>query len=149
VKNTESPVRLESLTPQHRLPSDIEPIADPTTEKEPVHAKEYLILIVDDNAELRSFLKESLEQQYKIVEAAEGKVAMEKTLEYFPDLIISHIMMPVMNGIEFCQLIKTTTETAHIPMILLTAKDGLESCIEGTETGADYYFSIPLSIDLL
>ena len=106
-------------------------------------------MITDDNAELRSFLKESLEQQYKIIEAADGKEAMEKTMEYFPDLIISDIMMPVMNGIDYCRLIKTTLETSHIPFILLTAKDGLESRIEGTETGADYYFSKPLSVDLL
>ncbi len=149
MKNMDSPVRLESLTAQPALPSTLEIITQSTTDKEPVHAKEYLVLVADDNAELRSFLKESLEQQYKIIEAADGQEAMEKTLEHFPDLIISDIMMPVMDGIEYCRLIKTSVETAHIPFILLTAKDGLESRIEGTETGADYYFSKPLSIDLL
>jgi YesN/AraC family two-component response regulator len=84
-----------------------------------------------------------------IIEAGDGKEAIEKTLEHFPDLIISDIMMPVMDGIDFCRIVKTSIESAHIPFILLTAKDGLESRIEGTETGADYYFSKPISIDLL
>ncbi|MEO7766080.1 MAG: two-component regulator propeller domain-containing protein [Ferruginibacter sp.] len=149
MKNNESPVRLESLVVQ----TLVRPSGDTTTmisaSKEASNPKEWVVLIADDNAELRSFLKESLEQQYKIIEAADGKEAMEKSMEFFPDLIISDIMMPVMNGIDYCRLIKTTIETAHIPFILLTAKDGLESRIEGTETGADYYFSKPLSIDLL
>jgi ligand-binding sensor domain-containing protein/signal transduction histidine kinase/DNA-binding response OmpR family regulator len=148
MKNTESPVRLESLTTQPGLPAAVESMSA-TTEPETIHTKEYLVLVADDNAELRAFLKESLEHQYKILEAADGKEAMEKTMEHFPDLIISDIMMPVMDGIAYCRLAKTTVETAHIPFILLTAKDGLESRIEGTETGADYYFSKPLSIDLL
>ncbi|HLP35475.1 two-component regulator propeller domain-containing protein [Lacibacter sp.] len=149
MKNTESPVRLESLATQPILPTAVEASTVSPTDKESNTSKEYLVLVADDHAELRSFLKESLEQQYKIIEAADGKEAMEKTLEHFPDLIISDIMMPVMDGIDYCRLAKTTVETAHIPFILLTAKDGLESRIEGTETGADYYFSKPLSIDLL
>ncbi len=149
MKNNESPVRLESLLPQAIVKAIVETDTQILAGKESGHAKEYLVLIADDNAELRLFLKESLEQQYKIIEAADGKEAVEKTMEFFPDLIISDIMMPVMDGIDYCRLIKTTLETAHIPFILLTAKDGLESRIEGTETGADYYFSKPLSIDLL
>jgi len=145
MKNNESPVRLESLlVPQVVVNNAAIPVLKNTSA-----SKEYSVLIVDDNAELRSFLKESLEKEYRIIEAADGKEAMEKSLEYFPDIIISDIMMPVMNGIEFCKLSKTTIETAHIPFILLTAKDGHESRIEGTETGADYYFSKPLSIDIL
>ncbi len=149
MKNTESPVRLESLATQPMLASATETNTASTPDTEINGTKQYLVLVADDHAELRSFLKESLEQQYKIIEAADGKEAMEKTLEHFPDLIISDIMMPVMDGIEYCRLVKTTIETAHIPFILLTAKDGLESRIEGTETGTDHYFSKPLSIDLL
>lgn len=149
MKNTESPVRLESLATQPILASAVEISKVSTTDNQINTTKEYLVLIADDHAELRSFLKESLEQQYKIIEASDGKEAMEKTLEHFPDLIISDIMMPLMDGIDYCRLVKNSIETAHIPFILLTAKDGLESRIEGTETGADYYFSKPLSIDLL
>jgi len=95
------------------------------------------------------FLKESLEPKYKILEAANGEKAIDETMKHFPDLIISDIMMPIMDGIDCCKIIKSTIETAHIPFIMLTAKDGLESRIEGTETGADYYFNKPISIDLL
>jgi ligand-binding sensor domain-containing protein/signal transduction histidine kinase/DNA-binding response OmpR family regulator len=148
MKQVETPLRLESLTAQATVP--IPAATEVTaTQTELGGAKEYLVLIADDHEELRLFLKESLEQQYKILEATDGKEAMEKTLEYQPDLIISDIMMPVMDGIAYCKLAKTTMDTAHIPFILLTAKDGLESRVEGTDTGADYYFSKPLSMDLL
>src|SRR6202008_628329 len=113
------------------------------------HSKDNVILIVDDNEELREFLKESLEEQYSIIEAPDGNVAMEKTLEYYPDIIISDIMMPVMDGIEYCRQVKASAETSHIPFILLTGKDSFEARIEGTEKGADYYFSKPLSTELL
>lgn len=147
IKNTESIERIESLATLQALPIDLE--TDMSIDKESKRPKENLILIADDHEELRSFLKESLGQQYRIIEAGDGKEAIEKTLEHFPDLIISDIMMPVMDGIDFCRIVKTSIESAHIPFILLTAKDGLESRIEGTETGADYYFSKPISIDLL
>lgn len=146
MKNNASPVRLESILAPL---ATVQPATPITAQRETSKANEYVLLIADDNAELRTFLKESLEKQYRIIEAADGKEAMEKSLEYFPDIIISDIMMPVMNGIDFCRLIKTTIETAHIPFILLTAKDGAESRMEGTETGADYYFSKPLSVDIL
>lgn len=149
MKNNASPVRIESLVALPALYAASSTTETQTAALATSQSKEYVLLIADDNAELRTFLKESLEQQYRIIEAADGKEAMEKSLEYFPDLIISDIMMPVMNGIDFCRLIKTTIETAHIPFILLTAKDGLESRIEGTDTGADHYFSKPLSIDIL
>jgi ligand-binding sensor domain-containing protein/signal transduction histidine kinase/DNA-binding response OmpR family regulator len=147
VKDTELPVRIESLSTLEATPTVIKNTLE--FEKETNRNVEFQILIVEDNAELRSFLKDSLEKQYKIILAADGKEAMDKTLEHFPSLIISDIMMPIMDGIEYCRLVKTTVETAHIPFIMLTAKDGLESRIEGTENGADYYFSKPVSIDLL
>ncbi len=110
---------------------------------------DHLVLIADDHEELRSFIRDSLKDQYTVIEAADGKIAMEKTIEYQPDIIISDIMMPVINGIEFCELVKKSPETAHIPFILLTAKTSIEARIEGTDTGADYFFSKPLNTDLL
>ncbi|MEI9945340.1 MAG: two-component regulator propeller domain-containing protein [Chitinophagaceae bacterium] len=107
------------------------------------------ILVVDDNEELRNFLKESLSPRYHILEATDGRSGLEKAKEEFPDLIISDIMMPGMDGIEFCKLIKEDIETSHIPFLMLTAKDALESRIEGVESGADFYFAKPLSIQLL
>ncbi len=107
------------------------------------------ILIVEDNDELRNFLKQTLETDYRISEASHGKAGMEKVKEEYPDLIISDIMMPEMDGIEFCKRIKEDSETSHIPFMMLTAKDRLESKIEGTSVGADYYFSKPLSTEIL
>jgi signal transduction histidine kinase/DNA-binding response OmpR family regulator/ligand-binding sensor domain-containing protein len=107
------------------------------------------ILIVDDNQELRTFLKQIFEKQYHIYEAEDGNKGLEVAAEKVPDLIISDVMMPGMNGIEFCKLIKERFETRHIPFIILSAKDALDTKIEGMESGADFYFAKPLSIDLL
>ena len=107
------------------------------------------ILLVDDNQELRNFLTQILNPHYHIVEAADGVEAIEMAKDKTPDLIISDVMMPKMTGIEFCRIIKETFETRHVPFIMLSAKDALESKIEGMESGADYYFAKPLSSELL
>ena len=104
---------------------------------------------MDDNDELRKFLKDSLSITYQISEANDGQEGYEKVKEEFPDLIISDVMMPLMDGIEFCKMVKQNDETSHIPFLLLTAKNAEESKIEGIESGADFYFSKPLSIELL
>jgi ligand-binding sensor domain-containing protein/signal transduction histidine kinase/AraC-like DNA-binding protein len=107
------------------------------------------ILLVDDNEELRNFIKESLSPQYHITEAVNGSLGFEKAKQEFPDCIISDVMMPVMDGVEFCRLIKNDIATSHIPFIMLTAKDALESKIEAIHSGADFYFSKPVSMQLL
>ena len=107
------------------------------------------ILIVDDNQELRGFLKQTFEKYYYTYEAENGNSALEIATEKIPDLIISDVMMSGMNGIELCKLIKERFETRHIPFIILSAKDALDTKIEGMESGADFYFAKPLSIDLL
>lgn len=107
------------------------------------------ILIVDDNEELRQFLRETLSAEYHIWEAAEGHSGFLMAKEKSPDLIISDVMMPVMNGTEFCKKIKEHEYTRHIPFIMLTAKAAIKSKIEGIESGADFYFSKPLNTDLM
>jgi DNA-binding response OmpR family regulator len=107
------------------------------------------ILVVDDNEELRNFLKESLSPKYHITEAKDGQTGLSVAKEKFPDIIISDVMMPGMDGIEFCRQIKENIETSHIPFLMLTARDALESRLEGVESGADFYFAKPLSIQLL
>lgn len=107
------------------------------------------ILIVDDNPELRSFLHQSLSAYYIISEAEDGYNGLAKAKEESPDLIMSDVMMPGMNGIEFCRMIKEDIETSHIPFLILTAKERLDSQIEGIKSGADYYFAKPLSLDVL
>lgn len=145
---TEGGVRLESIN-YHYANDYTGPEQDGFTRFKSIPANTQHILIVDDNTELRNFLKESLETVYVISEAGSGISGLLKAKEESPDLIISDVMMPEMNGIEFCKRIKDDIETSHIPFILLTAKDALESKIEGIGSGADFYFGKPLSIELL
>lgn len=107
------------------------------------------ILIVDDNEELRNFLKECLGRDYHISEAENGSLGLQKAREETPDLVISDVMMPVMDGIEFCRQLKEDIEISHIPFILLTAKNALQAKMDGIGGGADHYFSKPLSLELL
>lgn len=107
------------------------------------------ILLVEDNKELRFYLKRVLEDHYYIYEADDGNSALEIAVEHVPDLIISDVMMPGMNGIELCKKVKENFETSHIPFIILSAKDALDTKLEGMESGADFYFAKPLSIELL
>jgi len=117
----------------------------------PAFGKErsYKILIVDDNDELRNFLHHSLNDFYEIIEAADGISGWNMAKEELPDMIISDLMMPRMNGMDLCRKIKGDADTSQIPFIILSAKDALEAKIEGAESGADLYFPKPVSINLL
>lgn len=112
-------------------------------------AHKYRILIAEDNDEIRAFIKSSLEEYYNIIEAIDGSTGLIKAREEFPDLIISDVMMPGMNGIDFCVAIKEDIDTSHIPFIMLTAKTNLQAEIEGIDSGADLYLPKPISISLL
>jgi len=107
------------------------------------------ILLVEDNEEMRQFLKESLEPYYQVSEASDGKEGLTRAKEISPDLIISDVMMPNMNGTEFCRSLKRDIDTSHIPVLMLTAKTALSSQKDGLDSGADYYFAKPLNMDLL
>lgn len=103
------------------------------------------ILVVDDNADVRNYIGECLQDEFKILYAADGVQALGVASVQIPDLIISDVMMPKMDGFEFCRQIKINIETSHIPVILLTAKAAEESKISGLETGADDYLIKPFS----
>ncbi len=107
------------------------------------------LLIVEDNVELRQFLAESFEEQYHITLAEDGKQGLIVAQETLPDIIISDIMMPEMDGIDMCKSIRATTTLSHIPIILLTAKNAVQSRIEGAEAAADAYIAKPFSLRLL
>lgn len=105
-----------------------------------------LILIVEDNKSLRLQLKSELQEHYRVIDAPNGVKALEKVKKTIPDLVISDVMMPEMDGIELCQHMKTSADTCHVPVILLTAKTLVEHRIEGYETGADDYISKPFDL---
>jgi len=107
------------------------------------------LLIVEDNKEFRTFLKEQLEEFYQVLEAADGEEGEQCAIDKNPDLIISDIMMPKMDGIELCRRIKTNIQTSHIPVILLTARTADDIKINSYEVGADSYMSKPFNFDML
>ena len=107
------------------------------------------ILIVDDNADIRAYLRTILQGKYQVSEAADGQQGLAVANEIVPDIIVSDVMMPVMNGLEFCQRVKEGTATSHIPVILLTARALSSHQIEGYQSGADAYITKPFSAELL
>ncbi len=107
------------------------------------------ILIVEDNQEVREFIRVCLQPDYEISEAGDGMEGLEKAKEIVPDLIINDIMMPGMDGVELIEKLKTDEITCHIPVILLTAKDTIEFKIKGLEIGADDYICKPFNVKLL
>ncbi len=108
-----------------------------------------VILIVEDNIDLRNYISESLCNSYQIITAENGKQGLELAIESIPDLVVSDLMMPVMNGIEMCKHLKTDERTNHIPLVMLTARADRESKIEGLETGADDYIVKPFDTEEL
>jgi len=141
VSNEESISKLE-LKPIGNEMLNEEPVTD-STRKLP------LLLIVEDNPDMQRFLKSSLEGSYKILQAFDGKQGLEMALENVPNIIISDIMMPNMDGIEFCNEIKHNEITNHVPVILLTARASVEHRIEGIEVGADAYIPKPFDMRFL
>ena len=127
--------------------SDAETIA--TLPSEDDSGEPVSILIVDDNDDIRTYLRTILQERYQVEEAADGQLGLEKARQTVPDLIISDVMMPVMNGLEFCQKVKTEVTTSHIPVILLTARALYQHQIEGYRHGADAYITKPFQSSLL
>ncbi len=108
-----------------------------------------VILVVEDNTDVRRYICESLEADYSVVEANDGEEGIQKARTLIPDLIVSDIMMPGKDGYELCRTLKKDIKTSHIPTILLTAKASEESVIHGLETGADDYIIKPFNTQIL
>ena len=146
----ESPLTAEVIENGQKFltqPPGLDPLLDITPEN--IDQKELSLLIVEDNSELRYFLKESLRDTYNIFEATNGREALELVSHHSLDLILSDVMMPEMDGFELCKRLKSNIDTSHIPVVLLTAKSEEENAVEGLQTGADAYITKPFSLNLL
>ena len=107
------------------------------------------VLIVDDNADMRAYLRTLLLDRYYVIEAADGQSGLKLAVESVPDIVVSDVMMPVMDGLTFCTRLKQHEATSHIPVLLLTARSSEQQYIEGLQTGADMYMTKPFSAELL
>ena len=108
-----------------------------------------ILLIVEDNEEIQNYIAESFSDSFEVITANNGEEGKQQALSRIPDIIVSDIMMPVMDGITLCRQLKDDVRTSHIPIILLTAKDSLQDKEEGYEVGADSYLTKPFSASLL
>lgn len=139
-------------TPEETLDIEIslteQEVAESSTNSSPVRST---ILIVDDNTDFREFMKLSLEGSgpYQVLTASDGEEAWGLIPEELPDMVISDVMMPVMDGIALCRHIKNDIRTSHIPVILLTAKSAIDNELSGLEAGADDYIGKPFNMDAL
>ncbi len=155
------PVRQEgavSKQPTEKVEQLVEPSAIKEIPNQARHIEELVqphqtdkpeVLIIDDNIDIRTYLRSVLSEKYNVSEASDGKVGLELARKIVPDIVLSDIMMPVMDGLEFCQQLKTDKAISHIPVILLTARSLDEQRAEGYEHGADAYISKPFSLRLL
>jgi signal transduction histidine kinase/DNA-binding response OmpR family regulator len=131
-----SPNLIESL-----LPNDITDSIPENTNNE----QENILLVVDDNADIRAYIRSIFEKDYEVIEAINGKEGISKAFEKIPNMIISDLMMPEMGGFEFCKALKSDEKTSHIPIIMLTARADMASKMEGLELGADDYLTKPFN----
>ena len=161
------PVGNEHLTPEEIMPAEVEeeePVESITIEEElleeteeetvvnndlPKVGKRQKVVVVEDDSEIREYLTEALSENYDITGCTNGKEGLAAVLKLMPDLVISDVMMPEMDGTTLCSKIKTNNATSHIPVILLTAKSREEDQLEGLETGADAYIIKPFNMDIL
>ncbi|MDO5971758.1 two-component regulator propeller domain-containing protein [Flavivirga aquimarina] len=142
--NSMKSVEYEMLTSNNELTT----VSESKNSKES-NKKKPTILLVEDNKELRIHIKNDLKYNYIVKEAVNGEEGLKMVKKYYPDIVVSDVMMPAMDGFEMCKLIKTELETCHIPVILLTARTLEEDRVEGYENGADGYLSKPFVMSVL
>ena len=131
------------------LEDTMEKDSEPDIQDQEEAAEGKTVMIVEDNGDIRKYLAEAFSGQYNVLTAANGKEALNLLNKEVPDIIITDLMMPVMDGLQLLHSIKSNLKTSHIPVIVLTAKDSLDDQLKGMETGADDYLSKPFSIELL
>ncbi len=156
------PLGSAHLKPEEIMPSEVEEnVLENLTENEEdtfveevvgttEHpSKKPLVIIAEDDDEIRNYIVEELSKDYDIFPCTNGREALSEALKSIPDLVISDIMMPEMDGNTLCTTLKTNPQTSHIPIILLTAKNRDEDKLQGLETGADAYIVKPFNMDIL
>ncbi|WP_348800102.1 hybrid sensor histidine kinase/response regulator transcription factor [Flavobacterium adhaerens] len=111
--------------------------------------KLHTVLIVEDNSDLRSYLKEVLKKDYRVIVAENGQKGYDLAVQKLPDLILTDVIMPVMDGLEMCKKIKSNIKTSHIPLLMLSAKALVKDRLEGIDSGADLYLSKPFELEIL
>ena len=130
------------------IPSIKREVKEQTNDEEE-QLRAHTILIVEDNVELRNYLRDELKKDYKVLLAENGQIGLEIALQKLPDLILTDVIMPVMNGLDLCKNIKLNLKTSHIPLLMLSAKALVEDKLEGIDSGADLYLSKPFDMDIL
>lgn len=142
-QNTKWSYPTQNLLPTENIPTP--PLAEKIIIPELHPDARNIALIIEDNQELRQFIKVSVEENYHVLEADNGKTGLQLAFQYIPNIIISDVMMPELDGLEVCQQLKSDEKTAHIPIILLTAKTNLDSKLTGLKQGADAYMNKPFN----
>lgn len=134
----------------HKDINESEELSTPNSDKDNFNENEKLtLLVVEDDDDVRNYIAQALGDDFKVYCASNGKEGLDTALKVIPDIIVSDIMMPIMDGIELCTYIKSTNSLSHIPVILLTAKDSILDKEEGYASGADSYITKPFSANLL
>ena len=135
--------------PAYQTPIEQQILPHAASSQSPVKRDAPLVLLVEDNGDLRAFIRGQLGEFYRVETATDGQEGFEKATSLIPDLIVSDIMMPRMNGIQMLDKVKNDVNTSHIPVVLLSAKYSIESQIEGMKYGADYYITKPFNNEFL
>ncbi len=138
---------LDTIDPELEMAFDFPTEKQTLTEEE--MSAQNIVLVIEDNDDIRNFLRLTLEPKFRVFDAIDGESGIEKALEIIPDVVICDVMMPGKDGFEVTKFLKKQEKTSHVPIILLTAKAGLENRITGLETGADAYVPKPFSSEEL
>ncbi|KIA87682.1 hybrid sensor histidine kinase/response regulator transcription factor [Flavobacterium sp. AED] len=146
---TENEIVKETFKREGKITPHLLSILNKEKPSEQASEKVHTILIVEDNTELRNYLKNELKNEYKVLVAENGQKGLEMALEKSPDIIMTDVIMPIMNGLDLCKNIKKDIKTSHIPLLMLSAKAMVKDKLEGIDSGADIYLSKPFDMDIL
>ncbi len=141
--------KIESKDSVELSPDDFRQIVSSEVAKKEAQRKLPSLLIVEDEKQIRQLLKEDLHSEYEVILAENGAIGLEYTRQYMPDLVLTDLMMPEMNGLEFCDSLKNDELISHIPVIMLTARWSNELELRGLESGADDYIKKPFNMPVL